>query len=662
TDHWAVSLILSRTGDSPALIPAEARPVAEAPATKPPSASAPPAPGEDVFASYNRSVTLDDVVGWHVAHDHKVHHREPGRVEFTRGGKEGGQSFNVKLVDGMPLTYSFSDAAGMPPNKGLNPSQMRCVYELGACDKVTMNRFSDTLRAELGWPARGKAGPRVVINGQAAPAAADPLAGDIFRTTDMANAKRFAADHAGRALFVKDWNCWYVWDGRRWVEDKGGTSSLALAKETVRRMTEQAAEAGAEAFRRRGSAVGEAAVAAAEKDQKAAEDALKWAKKSQDARLLAGMLKLARTDLAIDKGSAQFDTARYLLNCPNGTVNLRTGELRPHDPTDYITKLCPTNYDPAAAAPRYRKFLAQILPDAAVADYVREVGGYAATGEVSDQSVHFFVGDGSNGKSVLLKLWAEVLGEYAAAAPPEVIADRGESRHPTEKMILRGARLVVCHESAEGDTLNEQRVKALTGSDAITARGMKENFSTFSPTHTLVLATNVLPTVTGDDHAIWRRVRLVRFDVRFWTEADRKLYPDRDYPDDLQADAMLGERLHQEAEGVLADLVANAAEFYGNEQRLRPPAAVSALVKEYRESEDHMGRFFRGWQADINAAVSARTFYELFAAWFKREVDNAAHRCPTNRAFGLRAARVFGKPHETNRGRFYGASERPAAA
>jgi putative DNA primase/helicase len=190
---------------------------------------------------------------------------------------------------------------------------------------------------------------------------------------------------------------------------------------------------------------------------------------------------------------------------------------------------------------------------------------------------------------------------------------------------------------------------------------MKENFYQFQPTHTLILATNKLPNVLGDDHAIWRRVRLVRFDVLFWTENDKLQHPERVYPAELQADPLLGERLHDEAEGVLADMVANAVEFYANEQRLRPPPTVAGLTREYRESEDNIGQFLRGWQADPDRTWGALAFYQQFEAWFKGEIDTKGRNCPTLTAFGKRATKEFGKPPRTARGIVYHVSQRPLA-
>lgn len=149
----AVDYILGCTGDSPELIPSEARPQ-----PKPERNGHHPAPlmripRGDVFDAFNRSVGLAAVAGWHEDRGHTVVRRDPDRVEFCRAGKDGGGlSFSVKNIDGIPITYNFSPNAGLPDHKGLTPSQVRCLYETGACDTAGMARFAERLRAELGWP------------------------------------------------------------------------------------------------------------------------------------------------------------------------------------------------------------------------------------------------------------------------------------------------------------------------------------------------------------------------------------------------------------------------------------------------------------------------------------------------------------------------------
>ncbi|MBA4063633.1 MAG: hypothetical protein C0501_07955 [Isosphaera sp.] len=697
----AVAHLLSLTGDPPERIPAGAAPAPKKAAARRARAAGKkgtdsrPAAGPDVFAAYNAAVALDEVAGWHEEAGHRVVRREPDRVEFVRAGKDGaGSSFNVRVLGGVPVTYNFSTNSGLPSGRGLSPSQVRCWYATGGCDTAAMAGFAATLRAELGSPADpprvsvrwaetpagnpvpdppqtadapaadaaapdpgGKVKPPQVSkfdtcggenDGPAAGFPPDPLAGEKFRDTDLANATRFAADHGGDVRWVADMRKWFVFDGRRWAEDASGAVVAGRAQRTVRGMAAEAADRMAAAARLARDAGCEAQEAAAEKATAAAGRDFHWAKKSQDVRRVAAMIEMARPGLLIPVGADAFDTRPDLLNVPNGTVDLRTGELRPHDRADFLTKLCPTPFDPSADSPGYKAFLAAVLPDEGAAGYARELSGYLLTGEVTDQAVYLFHGGGSNGKGVLLDLWTEVLGdrEYAATAPAELVADQGESRHPTERTVLRGARLAACQESEEVEALNAKRVKQLTGGSRVTARGMRENFYSFPPSHKLILATNHLPRVKVNDHATWRRMRVVRFPVTFWSDADRKANPGRPYPDSLRADPGLPDRLRAEAPGVLADMVAHAVEFYANDRRLVPPASVGRAVAKYRKDEDVVGRFLRnGVAGDPAGRVRAVDFYTAFARWYRSEIDPEGKDCPGSKTFYQRAAEQFGDPN-----------------
>lgn len=645
----AVNMVLACTGDDPALIPAEAKPQ---PKTNPsPRMPTTPKPhGDDVFIEFNRRTSIDTVVEWHEAQGHRVTNRGAHRVDFTRAGKDGtGQSFNVMERDGCAVTYSFSTNAGMPPQRGLTPAQVRCYYESGSCDKPAMARFAEKLRDELGMPRRRNAVATLAGNGE--PATAKQPA-ERFTDTDLANASRFVADHGKNVLFVADWNRWCCWDGRRWAVDRSGNIVAGLAHETLRKMANEAIDKMVVAMKGiMDAGDDEAAIEKAKKEKQAAERELAWAKKSQDVKRVRAMIEMAEPYLLVPEGGAVFDTHPHLLNCPNGTVDLRTAEMRPHAQSDYLTRLCPTNFNPEATATTYAAFLKQVLPNDDVANYVRELSGYACTGEVTDQSIHLLDGPGSNGKTVILELWTSVLGEeeYATTAPAELIADFGENRHPTEKTVLRGARLAVCQETGDEEKLNAKRVKLLTGGSRIKARGMRQDYYSFTPTHKLVVATNHLPRVRVNDHAIWRRIRVIRFGVVFWTEADQKAKPEGDYPEHRRADPSLPERLLAEREGILADMVAHAAAFYGNNRRLIPPAAVMKSVVEYRTAEDVTTQFLEGWKSSLDARVKAGDFYGRFLAWYKSEIDPDGKDVPGPRAFGMAATAKFGSKNVCGR-------------
>lgn len=464
----------------------------------------------------------------------------------------------------------------------------------------------------------------------------------------MANAAAFVEEFGADVRYAADLRCFFVYDGESWRRDADGVVAAGLAQRTLRRLATLAAQRAAEAVQAIAAAGDDKAAAAAAESVKArAEEELKWARRSCTERPIRDLLSIARPYVLVPAAGDVFDRHPHLLNCPNGTVDLRTGELRPQRREDFITKLCPTRYDPGAEAPQYHAFLRSILTTPEVVEYVRDLSGYALTGEVTDQSLVIFHGRGANGKTTLLELWQGVMGagQYAVTAPSELLVGGGENRHPAEKAVLRGARLAVCQETDDDEPLDAKRVKALTGGSSVQARGMRENFNEFPPTHKLVLATNHLPRVRTNDHATWRRIRVVSFDRVFWSDADRGQDPDGDYPAELRADPELPARLRAEAEGVLADLVSRAKRFYAGGRQITPPANVSRAVSSYRKTEDVIGRFFTACcSADRDVPpVKAAQFYATFREWYKREVDPTEKDCPGTRKFGERAAERFGR-------------------
>ncbi|MFO0798975.1 MAG: phage/plasmid primase, P4 family [Gemmataceae bacterium] len=662
----AVAHILSLPRDPVELIPPDATPKLQAkprPSTGVTASARGPvvtvrADRPDVFAAYNQAVSLDDVVAWHVQRGaHTVTARTADRVEFRREGKDDGTSFNVAVIDGIPFTKNFSTNAGMPTGPGLTPSQVRCYYERGACDTRTMAAFAPQLQKELGWSDEKSRGGDGGGGDSSQPGGGESPTGGVFDDTDVANGRHFVADHVGAALYVDDWGHWAVFDGTRWVPDKSGARIERLAKATTERMAYAAAEALGAAAQAYAAAEDEEEKKRLGAAMKAAQRRLGWAKASQDMKRVRAMLTAARSEprVYVRFGRDRFDTHPHLLNCPNGTVDLRTGAVRPHDRNDYLTKLCPTAFNSAAKRDGYLAFLDKIFwGRPAVATYIRRLSGYVATGETCDHSAHFWWGDGSNGKSVLQLLWLEALGNtadgYAHTPPPELLIVDRSSRHPTEKVGLRGSRLAVCSETPEDARLDEQKLKALTGDDLVQARGMRQDFFEFPPTHKFVVPTNHKPHVKGSDHGIWRRLRLVPFEVKFWKETDRALDPDGDtesgpgrkYDPEFRADPGLLDRLRtEEREGVLADMVEHAARFYAEGRTLNPPPEVTRATADYRKAEDVIGQFLGdNVQADANGRIGAGELYAQFKQWWTDE-GHDAKRTPSVKRFGDQAKGRF---------------------
>jgi putative DNA primase/helicase len=389
-----------------------------------------------------------------------------------------------------------------------------------------------------------------------------------------------------------------------------------------------------------------------------AQKTMVWALESESARHINGALDLARSELGIPVLPAQLDRDGWLLNCPNGTLDLKTGTLREHRRQDYITKLCPTEYHPDAKCPTWEKFLAAIFPatgdaaevpgDGELIDFIQRKLGQCLTGDVSEQDLTIFWGSGSNGKSVLVNTLLNVLGnDYAMKANQELLTVHRGERHSTERMDLFGKRLVVASETAEGARLNDALVKDLTGGEPIRGRRMREDQWEFDPTHKLILLTNHKPRVAGNDKAMRRRIVLVPFEVYFWNPDDPADVA-KGLPPRLRQDKQLTNKLRAERAGILAWMVRGCLEW--QKQGLRIPKRVSAATQEYLDAEDLLRQFLEECclTGSDNYRCRAGRLHKAFVTWCGDRLETPMKM----RGFGdAMAEREFRK--ETSNGVWY---------
>ncbi len=413
-----------------------------------------------------------------------------------------------------------------------------------------------------------------------------------FHLTEMGNAERFIAQHGENVRYCKPWEKWLVYTGSRWERDETMLVNR-LAKETVRGIYHEAATAETEEGRK--------ALA-------------KHAAKSESAAAIKAMLELARHEVPVVPD--ELDAHPHLINALNGTVDLRSGELREHRREDLLTKMAGAEYHRDSEAPTWEAFLKRVLPSEDLRGFVHRASGYSATGDTSEQCILINHGGGANGKSTFQETLAAALGDYATRTPTDMLMARRFNGVPNDVARLKGARFVAASETEEGRRLDEARIKDLTGQDTVSARYMRGEWFDFAPTHKLWLSTNHKPEIRGTDNAIWRRIRLVSWGVTIpLAEQDRKL----------------PEKLRVELEGVLAWTVAGCLQW----QRggLRAPEEVRRATGEYRAEMDVLAAFLREECATVEGESTAATaLYEAYKEW----CGETGERAEKQRKFGER--------------------------
>jgi putative DNA primase/helicase len=419
-------------------------------------------------------------------------------------------------------------------------------------------------------------------------------------TTDQMNAARLAAHFGGKEL-IANAGSFYVWQGTHWERDSGdatryGAQLSRIVGEEARGWREKFEALAAQnpdgkkleaTVRRdmskledslRATSQGRDMVAALDK----AEALEKWQRSCEMRTNISNALGLLRDLLTVDAN--RFDRDPALFNCLNGTIDLRSGRIKPHDPKDLITRCAPVNYKPNSKAPRFENFLNEVL-DPERAKFAQYWFGYCLTGEVREHKILLHIGSGANGKSTLIESIENVMGSYAHTAPRGMLTDaRGDERHPTEIADLFRKRLVTSGESEDNATLRESFVKLVTGGDRLTGRYMGKDFFSFSPTHKLQLLTNHKPNIKGSDHGIWRRLFLLNYHVQFGTAEEIASGRAMRLRDPTLKDALLAER-----EGIFAWLVQGAIDWYRD--GLQPPASVLEASEAYRMEQDRVGQF-----------------------------------------------------------------------
>jgi putative DNA primase/helicase len=329
---------------------------------------------------------------------------------------------------------------------------------------------------------------------------------------------------------------------------------------------------------------------------------------------VAKVIGLARSNPHQVATVEQWDADPWLLGTPGGTVDLRTGVMRPAAPTDYITKAAAVApAPPGTDAPLFRAFLDRITDaDAELQAYLQRFAGYALTGVTEEHAFVFGYGTGANGKTVLENLLKDIMGDYAGTIPTEMLMVSDGERHPTELARLRGVRLATGSETEDGRRWAEAKIKTLTGGDPIAARFMRQDFFEFKPQFKLFVVGNHRPSLRGVDEAMRRRLHLVPFTVTI--------------PED-ERDTELPDKLRAEWPAILRWMVDGCLEW--QRRRLDPPASVRGATADYLEAEDALNLWMEESATREHPDAWEPTGL-LFASW-KRWADTAGEFVGTQR-------------------------------
>jgi putative DNA primase/helicase len=399
--------------------------------------------------------------------------------------------------------------------------------------------------------------------------------------SDEALALRFAERCAGSFKFVAAWNKWLRWDGMCWRFD-----DTLLAFDRARAICREAA-----------SRCNNPKLAAA----------------IASAKTVAAVERLARADRRIAATVDQWDVDPWLLNTPEGVMDLRTGNMHPHRADNYITKI--TAVGPSGRCPQFLEFLERITDrDSELVAYLQRVFGYCLTGDTSEQAMFFAYGVGANGKGVLLQTIGRVFGDYCKTAATETFTESKIDRHPTELARLHNTRFVTATETEAGRHWAESRLKTLTGGDTVTAHFMHKDDFEYIPKFKLFFSGNHKPGLRSVGVAMRRRINMIHFAVTI--------------PED-ERDPHFVDKLAEEQPGILKWMIDGCLDW--QKRGLAPADAVAKATADYFVAQDS----FLFWieeccECDPNARTLTTA---LFASW-KDWAEKAGVRVGDIKTFG----------------------------
>jgi len=399
---------------------------------------------------------------------------------------------------------------------------------------------------------------------------------------DHGNAERLIAASGNVLRYCHQMRKWLAWDGKRWAVDET-RQAYKLAKNAMLEYVQQAHKAGIELHE-------------------------KYSRQSLDTKRINALLESAQCEIYI--APDKLDSHPYLLNCNNGVVDLRSGQLHPHNPDLYITKLIHFDYDQEAQCPMWKAFLYRLMgletnPDAAerLVKWLQKALGYSLTSSTREKAVFICWGPTDAGKSTLLSTFRSIIEEYSTLLQIDTLMVRREETNNSLSDLsdLRGCRFAQTSETEKGQRLAEGKLKRVSqGMGKIKACRKYENPISFKEECKIWADANHKPRINGNDSATWNRLYPIPFTVQIPKEEQ-----DRELPDKLMGEAL----------GILTWAVAGAVRWYA--EGLGKPEEIEAANRDWQADEDIQGKFIAEC-LDVGGDTEAARVYKLYQWWCEK--------------------------------------------
>ncbi|HOK03229.1 MAG TPA: phage/plasmid primase, P4 family [Spirochaetota bacterium] len=407
-----------------------------------------------------------------------------------------------------------------------------------------------------------------------------------YPLTDLGNSERFIDRYQNIVRFCKEQKAWYIWNGSKWNIDKKNEIQ-ELAKDMAMEMKTEAYKLS---------------------DPEIRNALLQHAKKSQSNASIKNIINLSESDRSINVTGEDLDSNNWLFNVANGTLDLKTGLLLPHDPSDLITKISNVKYDETARCPKFMAFLDYILAgNDELIEYIQKLVGYCLTGSIDQQILPILYGTGSNGKTTFMKVLEGLLGEYCIYSDISSFVASQNSSTRNDLARMKGSRLVLTTEFEHNQNISEALIKKVTGGEKITCRFLYGEYFDYTPTFKIMMATNYKPRVKGTDEGIWRRIHLIPFTVRI-TEENRK----ENYAQELL----------EELSGILNWAIEGCLKWQSD--KLKKPAAVEEATSDYRMEMDDLADFLDACcETADNSKTRSSELFDAYIRWcYKNDIKD----------------------------------------